>query len=112
MSAGRLEGLGVVVTRPRPAADRLAEALVREGARAFIFPALVIEPTNPSPRGAEALGRLAECGLAIFISANAVEHGLAIARRRRARCRRRRGDRAGAPELRIPRRDLTSRAPR
>jgi uroporphyrinogen-III synthase len=81
MSAGRLEGLGVVVTRPRPAADRLAEALVREGARAFIFPALVIEPTNPSPRGAEALGRLAECGLAIFISANAVDHGLAVARR-------------------------------
>lgn len=81
MSAGRLEGLGVVVTRPRPAADRLAAALAREGARALVFPSLAIEPVDPAPHGAQALERLAEGGLAIFISANAVEHGLAAARR-------------------------------
>ena len=82
MNAGRLQGLGVVITRPRPAADTLAAALEREGARAFVFPALAIEPAPASPRSEEALGRLHECSLAIFISANAVEHGLAAARRR------------------------------
>ena len=82
MSAGRLEGLGVVITRPQAAADALATALLREGARPFVFPALGIEDVDPTPRGEEALARLSECGLAIFISANAVERGLAAARRR------------------------------
>lgn len=81
MSTGRLDGLGVVVTRPRPAADALAAALAEEGARTFVFPSLAIEPAPLSQRSAEALARLPECTLAIFISANAVEHGLAVARR-------------------------------
>jgi len=81
MSGGRLEGLGVVITRPQPAADALAAALAREGARPFVFPALAIEDSQPTPRAEEALARLDECTLAIFISANAVEHGLAAARR-------------------------------
>jgi uroporphyrinogen-III synthase len=80
MSAGRLGGLGVVITRPKSAANVLATALMREGARPFVFPALEIEPTDPTPAQAEALQRLADCGLAIFISANAVERGLALAR--------------------------------
>jgi uroporphyrinogen-III synthase len=82
MSTGRLEGLGVVITRPQAAADALAAALAREGARPFVFPALGIEDVDPTPRAEEALARLGECGLAIFISANAVERGLAAARRR------------------------------
>jgi len=81
MSTGRLDGLGLVVTRPRPAADALAAALVREGARALVFPSLAIEPAPLSARSEEALARLGDCTLAIFISANAVEHGLAAARR-------------------------------
>jgi uroporphyrinogen-III synthase len=80
-AAGRLEGLGVVITRPRPAADTLAAALEREGARAFVFPALAIQAAALSQRSADSLARLPECTLAIFISANAVEHGLAAARR-------------------------------
>jgi uroporphyrinogen-III synthase len=80
MSAPRLEGLGVVITRPRSAADVLARALEREGARAFVFPALEIEASEPTPAQREALGELAGFGLAIFISANAVERGLALAR--------------------------------
>ena len=80
MSAGRLEGLGVVLTRPRSAAEALARALESEGARAFVFPALEIEASQPTPRQREALASLAEFGLAIFISANAVERGLAVAR--------------------------------
>lgn len=82
MSTGRLEGLGVVITRPQPAADTLAAALAREGAVPFVYPALAIEDTDPTPRVEDALARLPECGLAIFISANAVERGLAVARRR------------------------------
>ncbi|HXZ48982.1 MAG TPA: uroporphyrinogen-III synthase [Usitatibacter sp.] len=82
--AGRLEGLGVVITRPRAAAEALAAALEREGARPFVFPALEIDGTAPSPRTGEALARLPGCALAIFISANAVEHGLALARSRGA----------------------------
>ena len=84
MNARRLEGLGVVLTRPQAAAEALAAALAREGARGFVFPALALEEPVPSPRLDDALARLPECTLAIFISANAVERGLAVARRRGA----------------------------
>jgi len=80
VSARRLEGLGVVITRPKSAADVLARALEREGARAFVFPALEIEACDPTPVQRAALQELGGFGLAIFISANAVERGLALAR--------------------------------
>jgi uroporphyrinogen-III synthase len=80
MSARRLEGLGVVITRPRSAADVLARALEREGARPFVFPALEIEACDPTPGPRAALAALGDFGLAVFISANAVERGLALAR--------------------------------
>jgi len=77
-----LQGLGVVITRPRGAAEALAAALEREGAHAFVFPALSIEPVESSPALEAALAGLETCDLAIFVSANAVELGLAAARRR------------------------------
>ena len=80
-TGGRLDGLGVVITRPRPAADALAAALREEGAHALVFPSLTIEGAPLSQRSQDALEGLAQCTLAIFISANAVEHGLAAARR-------------------------------
>ena len=80
--AQRPEGLGVVITRPRAAADSLAAVLARDGVRAFVFPALAIEDVPPSPAGEEALARMEHCHLAIFVSANAVEKGLAVARAR------------------------------
>ncbi len=80
MSA-RLEGLGVVITRPSAAALPLAAALEREGARVFLFPALSIEAVELSPASAAALGSLPSAALAIFVSANAAERGLAAARR-------------------------------
>lgn len=76
-----LQGIGVVVTRPRPAAEALAGELAREGARPFVFPALAIEPLPDSPELDRALARLAASDIAIFVSANAVDHGLARARR-------------------------------
>ncbi len=81
MTTGRLEGLGVVITRPRSAAETLAAALAREGARTFVFPALAVEDIAPTPRSAAAIASLGQCSLAIFVSANAVEKGLLAARR-------------------------------
>lgn len=81
-AARRLEGLGVILTRPLAAADALAAALSREGAKPFVFPALGIDDVAPSPAAEDALAQIAHCSLAIFISANAVERGLAVARAR------------------------------
>jgi uroporphyrinogen-III synthase len=83
-AARRLEGLGVVLTRPLAAAEALAATLSREGANPFVFPALAIEDMVPSAAAEEALCGLAQCALAIFVSANAVEKGLAAARARGA----------------------------
>ncbi len=77
-----LEGVGVVITRPRAAAEAQAALLARAGAHPFVFPALDIEPLEASPALDEAMARLPACALAIFVSANAVEHGLEAARRR------------------------------
>jgi uroporphyrinogen-III synthase len=77
-----LQGLGVVVTRPQRAAEALAQELAREGARPFVFPALAIEPIAQSQQLDAAFARLATTDIAIFVSANAVEHGLDQARRR------------------------------
>ncbi len=77
-----LQGLGVVITRPRAAAEALAESLARHGARAFVFPALAIEAVGDSPALDTALAALPGCDLAIFVSANAVERGVALVKRR------------------------------
>ena len=76
-----LAGLGVVVTRPASAAEPIATALERQGARVWRFPSLAIEAIEPSPELAARLGRLAQFHLAVFVSANAVERGLSMARR-------------------------------
>ena len=76
-SAGRLQGLGVVITRPREPAEAAARSLEREGAKAFVFPALAIEDIAPTPELESAIAALPSARLAIFVSANAVEKGLA-----------------------------------
>lgn len=76
-----LAGLGVVITRPRPAGEALAAALAREGALPFVFPALAIEDLPPSEALEIALARLGDASLAIFVSANAVHKGLAASQR-------------------------------
>jgi uroporphyrinogen-III synthase len=84
MSAQRpLEGLGVVITRPREPAEDAARVLEREGARAFVFPTLAIEDAPPGPELEAAIESLPRASLAIFVSANAVEKGLAAVRARR-----------------------------
>lgn len=82
MSASPLEGLGVVITRPREPAEALAAALAREGARTFVFPALAIEDIAATPELEGALRDLPRAALAIFVSAHAVEKGMAAVLRR------------------------------
>jgi uroporphyrinogen-III synthase len=74
--------LGVVITRPREPAEALARALEDEGARAFVFPALAIEDLPPTPELRAALDALPNAALAVFVSAHAVEKGLAAVRAR------------------------------
>ena len=83
MNATRpLAGLGVVITRPEGAAAEIARELSAAGARTFLFPALEIQAIEHSPALDAALARLAQCDLAIFVSANAVAMGFAALRRR------------------------------
>jgi len=82
MSARRLEGIGVVITRPREPAETLAAALAREGARPIVFPALAIEDIEPTAELEAALAGLDTAALAIFVSAHAVQKGLPAARAR------------------------------
>jgi uroporphyrinogen-III synthase len=81
VSAGRLAGLGIVLTRPHHAAEAFAAPLAREGARVIQFPTLAIEDIPVTAALERVLARLASFDLAIFVSANAVEKGLAAARR-------------------------------
>ena len=80
MSA-RLEGIGVVLTRPRGAAQTLRAELASEGARVYLLPALEIEDIPLTDAVARLLEGLDRFSLAVFVSANAVEKGLAAMRR-------------------------------
>ena len=81
MSKRRLDGIGVVITRPHAAAEALAVPLAAEGAMVWQLPALAIEDLQPGAALEELLANLARFDMAIFVSANAVEKGLAAARR-------------------------------
>ena len=80
--SGRLDGLGVVITRPREPAEALAAAVARAGGRPFVFPALAIEDVPATPALERALAALPQAAFAIFVSAHAVDKGLAAARAR------------------------------
>jgi uroporphyrinogen-III synthase len=72
-----LAGTGVLVTRPAHQAEGLCRLVEAAGGRAIRFPVLEIaEPRNPAALQA-VIDRLQDYDLALFISANAVERGLA-----------------------------------
>ncbi len=77
-----LSGTRVLVTRPAAQAEHLAALIEQAGGEAIRFPALEIA----APRDTAALNRVlagvAQAHLAIFISPNAVTHGLAHLRTR------------------------------
>lgn len=67
-----LTGLSVLVTRPQPQAERLSNRIVALGGEPIRFPAIQIVPLQPS------FVSVAPPALAIFVSANAVRHGLSL----------------------------------
>ena len=83
MAQGPLAGLGVLVVRPRAPAAATAAAVAAAGGRAFVLPVMEIEPVAGA--GLEdIIERLDSFARAIFVSQNAVAHGLAAVRARRA----------------------------
>jgi uroporphyrinogen-III synthase len=80
-----LSGVRVLVTRPRGQADHLSRLIEQAGGEAIRFPVIeIVAPSDPAALH-QLLDRLDDFGLAIFVSANAVERGLAaVGTRRRA----------------------------
>lgn len=73
-----LHGLTVVVTRPVHQAAHFRQLLEQAGAKPLLFPVIDIRPPA-NPAAAKALlAKLDSYDTAIFISANAVTHGLAL----------------------------------
>lgn len=78
-----LEGLGILVTRPAQLSSGLAGRIAAEGGKALLFPTLEIaEIADKAPLYA-IIERLEQFDLAVFISPNAVEKGMALIRARR-----------------------------
>jgi uroporphyrinogen-III synthase len=71
-----LAGVGVLVTRPREQAADLVAAIDAAGGHSIVFPVIEIAPRSPQEIETELAGR-ADPDIVIFISRNAVEHGLA-----------------------------------
>ena len=71
-----LTGTGVVVTRPAHQAEPLCRALEQAGAEVWRFPALEIRPEPEDETRRNDAARAADADWLVFVSANAVEHGL------------------------------------
>jgi uroporphyrinogen-III synthase len=77
-----LAGLRVLVTRPAAQAQRLAALIEQAGGEAVRFPTLEIAAPRDMAALERVLADVARFDLAIFISPNAVTHGLACLRSR------------------------------
>ncbi len=76
MADAPLAGVTVLVTRPAGQAGELVAAIHAAGGRSIVFPVIEIAPRSPQDIEAD-LARLADPDIVIFVSRNAVEHGLA-----------------------------------
>jgi uroporphyrinogen-III synthase len=75
-SSGALDGVRVLVTRPRDQADRLAHLIEREGGTAVRFPVIeIVDPRDPHSLR-RTIDHIEEYDLAIFVSPNAVQRAL------------------------------------
>ncbi len=70
-----LQGVGVLVTRPRAQATELITAIEKAGGMAWCFPVLDIVPFDALDIR-NSVARLSAPDIVIFISRNAVEHGI------------------------------------
>jgi len=75
-----LDGLKIVVTRPREQAGQLKQGIEQAGGAAILFPLLEISPVSDPAALHRLAARLHEFNLAIFISPNAVRYGMAAIR--------------------------------
>ncbi|MDZ4202984.1 MAG: uroporphyrinogen-III synthase [Gallionella sp.] len=75
-----LAGLKIAVTRPREQAEQLTQNIRQFGGVPLSFPLLDIVAEEMSPSLREQIARLGEADLAIFISPNAVNYGMAAIR--------------------------------
>jgi len=75
-----LAGLKIAVTRPRDQAAPLARRIEQAGGIPLLFPLLDIAPVADQSALHEQISRLAQFDLAIFISPNAVQYGMAAIR--------------------------------
>ena len=75
-----LAGLKIAVTRPRDQAAPLARRIEQAGGIPLLFPLLDIAPVADQSALHEQIFRLAQFDLAIFISPNAVQYGMAAIR--------------------------------
>jgi uroporphyrinogen-III synthase len=76
MADGALAGVGVLVTRPAGQSGELISAIESAGGRSIVFPVIEIAPRSPQEIASDLAG-LSDPDIAIFVSRNAVEHGLA-----------------------------------
>ena len=78
MSERLLDGAGILITRPRHQADQLANAIESHGGIAHLFPVIEILPGDTAAIEAE-VANLQTPDVTVFISRNAVRHGLPYA---------------------------------
>lgn len=77
MAEPKLAGLKIAVTRPRDQAAPLVQRITETGGIPLLFPLLDIAPVADDTQLREQLSRLAQFDLAIFISPNAAQYGIA-----------------------------------
>lgn len=75
MTEAPLQGVGVLVTRPRAQSDELVSAIEEAGGSAFCFPVMDIAALDENIVSARATD-LSEPDIVIFVSRNAVEYGM------------------------------------
>jgi uroporphyrinogen-III synthase len=78
MTDSPLQGVGVLVTRPRLQAAELIELIQKKGGRTISFPVIDIVPRDEPAIDAD-LARLPSPDIALYVSRNAVAHGLGYA---------------------------------
>lgn len=71
-----LDGLNILITRPRDQAASLAQGVEQAGGKALLFPLLDIVPVPDAAELNNQLAHLDQYQLAIFISPNAVQYGM------------------------------------
>ena len=73
-----LSGIHVLITRPAHQSAHLQQLVEQAGGKSLLFPLLEIKPTPDAETIKPLVERLHGFDLAIFVSPNAIEHGLQI----------------------------------